>query len=273
MPNKEAITLSPEKLGLTQREIMYLFVFKMLTGAPNHPGALFAEMQERVPSDFLKSRTNFYAAMDEMLRFDWITFQVEGRKKVYSLTSSGKEKMEWYRNTYYIPLSSVREIANTLIMKISGSGRDPVSESARQHAKLFNRLINVRELVIYLFLEALHREKDQTAKDIYDIIRHEYGWICSEGYVYELAHELEGEPRKSKRKDEEIKDRRIPWIQGRWDGPRRNLYRYRLTDDGARMRFLSGETALFYIKNVHRYLHIIVELLGDEGLNKVEGIG
>lgn len=264
MPKKEEMKLSPDKLGLTQREIMYLFVFKMLSKGTSHPAALFAEMQERVPIDFLKSRTNFYVAMDEMTKFGWISFMMEGRRKVYSITSSGVEKMEWYKQTYYIPLSSVKEIANTLILRITGSGREPVPESAQQHAKLFNRLINVRELVIYFFLEALYREKDQTAKDIYDFIQREYGWNCSEGYIYELAHELEGEVKKKKDDPVQEKEERIPWIKGEWESRRRTHYRYRLTEDGMKMRGHAGETALYYIKNVHRYLGIIVNLLQDD---------
>ncbi|MFC5449078.1 hypothetical protein ACFPOG_12465 [Paenibacillus aestuarii] len=266
MPNKEDMKLSPNQLGLTQREIMYIFVFKMLSQGSSHPAELFSQLQERVPQDFLKSRTNFYAAMEEMVKFGWITFVTEGRRKNFSIASPGAEKMQWYKNTYYIPLSSVKVIANSLITKITGSSRDPVPESAKQHAKLFNRLINVRDLVIFFFLEALHRTKDLTAKEVYDIIRQEYGWNCSEGYIYELAHELEGEVDKTDQTEE-----RIPLIKGEWEGGRRRRnYRYRLTHEGLQMRTHAGDTALTYIKNVHRYLRAIVELLQEDLITAVE---
>lgn len=246
LPPKKDMKMSPEKLGLTQREVVYLFVFKELEENPQHPAAMFNKMQESISENFLKSRANFYAAIDEMTEKTWISFIIEGRKKIYSLTDEGKEKLEWYRKTYYLPFFEVKKLADFLLHRITGSRENhPPQEQDFPYQKLFNRLINVRELVIYLFLQALARNHERTAKEIYKQIQEYYGWKCSVGYIYELAHEMEQKE----------------WLKGRWKGSRRTEYLYRLTDAGLKVLPKAEESSVYYIRNVQRFMKTVVYLL------------
>lgn len=250
MPNKDDMELTPAHIGLTQKDIMYLYVYKELEDYPQHPGAIFKKLVENIDEKLMKSRAHFYKAVEEMNHNQWIAYSMDGRKKIYSITDKGKEELKQYRDTYLEPFEAVKELSGFIQSSITGSakGRE-VPEVSKDAQKLFNRLINVKELTIYLFLKILQDNPEpfaqMTAKEIYESMEAGYGWVCSNGYLYETAHAME----------------EGGWIDGRWKGKRRTDYLYLLTENGEKYLPKAAEDALYHVRKCYRFMKAIIPLL------------
>lgn len=256
MPVKDDLSLSPDKIGLTQKDIMYLFTYKELEIAPQHAGGIYIKMKESIDDNLLKSRAHYYKSIEEMNRNGWITYIEEGKKKIYSITTKGEAELNRYRDTYLEPFKQVGKLAGFLMSRIAGSYKESVPDISRDKQKLFNRLINVKELTIYLFLKILQDNPDpnpqMTAKEIYEVMGSAYGWTCSIGYLYETAHAIE----------------EGGWIEGAWSGKRRTDYRYLLTVSGEEYLPKAAEDAMYHVRKCYKFMESVIPLLEPNSSHK-----
>ena len=249
MPIKDDIQLTPHNIGLTQKDIMYLLTYKELEMGPQHAGGIYNKMKEDLDHNLLKSRAHYYKSVEEMNQQGWIAYIKKGKKKIYSMTPKGKEELNRYRETYLEPFKQVRHLAGFLMSRIAGSYKESVPDISRDKQKLFNRLINVKELTIYLFLKILQDNPDpnpqMTAKEIYEVMGSTYGWTCSIGYLYETAHAIE----------------EGGWIDGAWSGKRRTDYRYLLTVSGEEYLPKAAEDAMYHVRKCYKFMESVIFLL------------
>lgn len=253
MPVKDDMDLTPDKVGLTQKDIIYLLIYKELEIAPQHPGGIYKKIKEDIDENLIKSRAHFYKAVEEMHVNGWISYVVNGRRKVYSMTKKGIEELKNYRDKYLVPFQEVKKLSGFIKDQITGSGRgQSVPDVSKEVRKLFNRLINVKELTIYLFLKILQVNPEpyarMTAKEIYEAMAVSYGWVCSVGYIYETAHAIEDGG----------------WADGEWKGARRTDYLYLLTDNGVKYIPKAAQDALYHAQKCHKFMHSIVPLLQEQ---------
>lgn len=244
---KAPTPIAPEKMGLSAKDIIYLIVFRELKDKPKYMKELYdAIVSEPIN---LKSKSYIYLAIREMESHEWIRcIEVRGKARTMATTNSGKKKQAEFVETYYATLRRLKGAADYFSYEITGSGskEKPVwDEGVLKH---FNRLINVRHLARYLFLTILSQPEHslETAKSIYELMNKRYGWQCGEGYIYELAHEME--------------DPSNGWLVGRWNSSRRHFYVYRLTDHGLNMISNEAEAALVYIRNLQQYTRNLLHL-------------
>lgn len=251
MPPKDEILLGPERFGLSERDVMYLLVFRELHNTYASPSDICGIVREYLACiDRGCSRSYFYKVVNEMESFGWIeTVRTENKnnKKYYAITSSGKQKLDSFRESCMESIVSLKVLADHFAYHITGTGNSESLELSPAQRRMFSRLINVRYLIRYLFLkiltEAEHRE--ETGKKIWFQIKERYQWQPAQGYFYELAHEMETDQK---------------YIQGTWTTARRSSYVYRITDLGLSSIDKEAESAMFYIRQLQNYTRLILKL-------------
>ncbi|MEK5358075.1 helix-turn-helix transcriptional regulator [Paenibacillus sp. FSL L8-0709] len=250
MPAKDEVKLAPERLGLSTKDIIYLIVFRELSSDKGYLSDMYQVVRTELSAlEKGKGRSYYYQVVNEMERFGWISLQgTIGKKKIYELSESGREKIETFRSTYHESISLLNQMADYLLFVITGSGSSRAPSLSSEQLKLFNRLINVRFLTRYLILRILsdRSHQSETAIDILQLIRDTYHWQCAEGYIYELLHEME--------------DGEHEWVYGQWQDERRRYYYYRITDQGSMALSQEEESALMFIRNLKNYTGLMLKL-------------
>lgn len=249
------IHLGPERLGLSERDIMYLLVFRELHNHAASPSEMFEVVREELMTiNRGRARSYLYNVVSQMESYGWIeTIRIENKnnKKYYAITNSGKAKVDSFRQSCMNSIICLKGLADTFAYQITGTGNPerPIDITLEQR-KMFSRLINVRHLIRYLFLKILtepeHRE--ETGKNIWNLLKDRYQWQPAQGYFYELAHEMETEQ---------------GYIRGTWTTARRSSYVYRLTDHGMAAIEKEAETALYYIRQLQNYTRFILNLFPE----------
>lgn len=234
-----------DDLGLSAKDIIYLIIFRELRIKPQ----VMKSLSETVIRDSsnLNSTIYIYQVIREMASYNWV-FQAEriGNQKIMAITDQGIKKQEELSSTYYVLLTELKETADYFVSELNGhplSERPPMSEGVRKH---FNRLVNVRHLTRYFFLTILEKHKLSTCVEIYELMQLRYGWQCGEGYIYELAHEMEHPDRG--------------WIAGRWTTDRRHSYVYWLTQEGYDWIAHECKDALEPIRSLQTYVTRLLQL-------------
>ncbi|GAA0848040.1 helix-turn-helix transcriptional regulator [Paenibacillus glucanolyticus] len=250
--DKPLTPIAPNKLGLSAKDIIYLIVFRELQTHSKYMRELYDSVVEEPVN--LKSKSYIYQAIREMEAQGWINcIEINGKTRTMATTEAGEKKREEFAATYLKTLIRLKDAADYFAYEITGTGNKnkPVwDEGVLKH---FNRLINVRHLARYLFLSILNQPEysAETAISIYELMNYRYGWQCGEGYIYELAHEME--------------DASNGWLEGRWNSNRRHNYVYRLTEHGSNMISKEGQAALSYIQNLQLYTHNLLRLFQHNG--------
>lgn len=254
MPAKDDVQLGPERLGLSERDIMYLLVFRELHKHVASPSEIYEVVREELKTiDRGRARSYFYNVVSQMESFGWIeTVRTEKKnnKKYYGITTRGNEKVESFRQSCMSSISSLKQMADHFAYHITGTGNPEPFELTREQRKMFNRLINVRHLIRFLFLKILtepgHRE--ETGKKIWVLLKERYQWQPAQGYFYEIAREMESEQ---------------GYIVGAWTTPRRSSYVYRITDHGQDSVTTEAESALYFIRQLQKYTRFILNLFPE----------
>lgn len=254
MPVKDDVQLGPERFGLSERDIMYLLVFRELHNHVASPSEIYEVVREELINiDRGRARSYFYNVVSQMESFDWIeTVRTEKKnnKKYYAITGSGNEKVEFFRQSCMSSIANLKQMADHFAYHITGSGNPEPFDLTREQRKMFGRLINVRHLIRFLFLKILsepaHRE--ETGKAIWLLLKERYQWQPAQGYFYEIAREMESEQ---------------GYIVGVWTTPRRSSYMYRITDHGQASIAKEAEAALYFIRQLQKYTRFILNLFPE----------
>lgn len=239
--------LTFEKLGLTYKDFFYLFVFNQLdTKGELHPSLMYQNLLDLSPGKAY-SRAHFYNTVKEMdEHFGWVKSRRDGRKLFYQLTDLGKSKYETYTSDYFQLLHTMKAASQSVIKAIRNpdSPNEPVVLNLEEQ-RFFSKLVNVRDIVRYFVLQDISKKKAY-GSELYKKMKNILGWHSSEGYLYELIHEME----------------EFTWISGNWDDPiRRKRKLYRLTNEGDLILPKVREQALQTVSSVHDFLAEITSLM------------
>lgn len=245
MVTKSGELTSQDGLGISAKDIIYLIIFRELLIEPQAMKSLSETVVRE--SGNLNSTLYIYQVIREMASYNWVV-QAEriGNHKIMAITDQGIKKQEELSKTYYVLLRELKNASNYFLSELNGhplKDRPPMSDAVRKH---FNRLVNVRHLTRYFFLTILEKEKACTCVEVYELMQIRYGWQCGEGYIYELAHEME-QPERG-------------WIEGRWTSKRKHSYIYRLTQEGYNWIPHECKDALEPIRNLETYTVQLLKL-------------
>lgn len=254
MPQKDELQLGPERLGLSERDVMYLLVFRELHNKVASPADIYEIVREELATiNRGRARSYFYNIISQMESFGWIKMvhsEKKNNKKFYAITENGKQKVDSLRESCLQSILSLKQMADHFAYHITGTGNPmPLALTSAQR-RMFSRLINVRHLSRYLFLKILTEpeHRHETGKNIWRLLKERYQWQPAQGYFYELAHEMETDQ---------------GYIRGSWTSARRSSYVYRITDRGLASIEKEGEAAMHYIRQLQKYTRFILNLFPE----------
>lgn len=250
-----------ESLGLQQKDIFTLGTLHYLLEGTSHGQALYLKITDLFQNLSL-SRSNFYKSLKAMEQRKVIRRVADSNKKhiFYEISKEGSEEYNSFGPIYQKKFEPIKRVVDLLYGDITGHAlkREEKEIMPEEHNLFFSKLISVRDIIKYLILkELLSGDKGTKRRSFYVAEMHQklldqFGWQCSQGYIYEVVHEMEEKEN---------------FLKGHWvgDSERRSMRRYILTDRGAEPAvFQQIETSTYErVKDVRDFLHSILFIIGN----------
>ncbi len=245
-----------ESIGLSQREFFTLFLLQTLSKEPNYPRAIHDELNVsftgKVHSyDYLCKTARQLAASGHLELY------AENGKKYYKITNKGKELFTWYRNNFSERFKEVKAVIDRVMYDLTGTGLNPpvVRELPEEYRSYFSKIISVKDLVRYVTLRAASKNKRIYMGEIAELLKTKFGWIASNGYLYDLSHEME----------------EGSLLTGYWESEKRTKRYLQITDEGHHHYKQIADSAAFQVREVQKYLGNVLVFLEGKELISQEG--
>ncbi len=235
-----------ETAGLSQRQLITLFILKHLLEGPNNPKTLYQSMSETLHHKS-HSFSYFYKVANQLAANGDLVASKEGNSTYYRITSQGRDLYSWFQQNFKEQVSEVKKVIDRFVFELSRNGTNPPVEKqlSEEHRLYFSKLVSVKDLCRYVALKmALKRENIHIAGvDQYSKMK--FGWSGSEGYLYDLAKEMEKEG----------------ILTGRWESEARTIRHLRITEQGKDFFKTIEGSAAERVKQVQHYLSTILNFM------------
>ncbi|MBA4535211.1 PadR family transcriptional regulator [Brevibacillus halotolerans] len=237
-------TLSPQKIGFSQKHFFYLFVLKELKIRNQYIAEMYQKLQDTFPTKQY-TRSQFYRVVKEMDEsLNWIVpLPTKGNKTLYSLTEDGSFKLDNYYSTFYSNYSSLLVTCERFLHK---NNNTPTFNLSNEQQRYFSNLINVKELLCYFILRHLARNRRRYyGSEIRQELKRLYGWHSSEGYLYDVLHEME--------------ERLL--IEGQWEDMERRRKKYfHITEQGIKSLTIIEQNTNQRLLQIRQFLLDMIKL-------------
>ena len=245
--NKPEVTL--ESVGLSQREFFTMFLFYSLSKTPNYPKAVHDELN-RLFTGKVHSYDYLCKTARQLAKSGHLEVFAENGRKYYKITSSGKELYTWYKNEFSGRFREVKLVIDRLMYDLTGTGSNPPvkKDLPEEYRSYFSKIVSVKDLVRYMTLRTADTKKRIYMGEIGDLLKNKFGWIASNGYLYDLSHEMEEG------------DLLIGW----WESQKRTKRYLAITDEGRHHYKQIADSAAWQVREIQKYLSNILAFLDEE---------
>ncbi|MEW9673150.1 hypothetical protein [Ammoniphilus sp. 3BR4] len=245
-PDQEEV-LTVKKIGLSHRELFMLFVLQALDQRTESGSALFLKMGQELLGRRV-SQSHFYATLTSLREQGFIQKvpSTDHRQTLLTITPTGRQKREWYSQSYIESFTIVKHWADLFVFEITRMGSKPsIIHTNSKHQKFFSRLVHVRRLVEWMILKELHHTPRLIPSTIFNESLKKYGWQPAKTYFYEVLWDME---------------KKI-WVEGEWEGERRSHRVYRLLPKGKAVYSKVEEEVLTSVRKVQVFISSVLQLL------------
>lgn len=241
MSNKK-LAPNQEQMVLSERNMMYLLVFRELSATTNFPNAIYQSIKNDLRYiNRGKAQSYLYSVIEEMENSGWIeVVEMQGTKKYYNITSTGHQEVENFRILFLQSILNIKLAAEHFYELISASKSSSPVVLTNSEKKIFNRLVNVRHLTTYLILSMLNESSTShlTGKQMWDLIGQRHSWQPGDKYIYEITRMMEEDKQ---------------FITGEWTNHRRSAYVYHITETGKLAIDYEAQQTLHYLVEIMQY--------------------
>lgn len=239
-------TIKSEDIGLSQKGFLTLFLLHELKKSSNYPLSLHKTLQERF-SGKVHSYDYMCKIAKELTKCGHLKLSHQARRNIYSITPKGLEYYTWYQVSYKDRLQDVKDVIDRFTYDLTGSGITPpvVYELPEEHRMYFSKIISVMDLVRYITLKTAAKRGKVYMGEIGELLKVEFGWIASNGYLYDLVSDME--------------ENRL--LIGKWESEKRTKRYLKITDEGKYHYKQIADAAAFRVQEVQKYLHTVLKLL------------
>lgn len=249
MEKGEKLTASVESIGLSQREFLTLFLLHSLSKKTNYPRAIHSELKGSFTGK-VHSYDYLCKIAKQLVGSDHLSLYTEKRRNYYQITDKGKELFAWYQNNFSARFTEVKLVIDRFVYDLTGSGPNPpvTHDLPEEYRSYISKIVSVKDLVRYVTLKTLFSKKPIYMGEIADLLRHKFGWIASNGYLYDLSHEME----------------EMGLLVGRWESEKRTKRYLRITDEGQYHYKQIADSAAHHVQAVQKYLASVLSFLEEE---------
>lgn len=177
-----------------------------------------------------------------------LTSSTAARKKYYYITELGKKRLQEYQKTYFQRFSEITAVIDRFYYQLTKNGVQPAGEVVLLHddfRSYLAKLLSVKDVVRYM---ALHFSLTRTSfymAEVEDQLNGLFGWAPSNGYLYQVAREME----------------ELNLLVGYWPDERRTVRYLHSTEEGAAFYRIVSQSLTERITQIRCYLHYILAFL------------
>ncbi len=241
-------SLALKKLNVTQKDIIQFTVLQKLQETSIHAAEIHRFVSERFKNDNLsptRSRAYVYDSIKEMEELGWISYQVEGRKKIYSLRKEGKAKIKNFKDIYVPLLLHIDKAVRQMSFNVSTKEFRDVKWSLTEEEKRYlSKILNVKAFIQWYILLRLLEQTELHGGELYREMNRWYAWINSHGYFYQVIREMDYEG----------------LIVSRWlNEDTRSKRKYQVTDVGRSQYEELTENIKIHLEGLQQFLRTMIQ--------------
>lgn len=176
-------------------------------------------------------------------------------KRFYQITEAGRELLQRYAEQYSNKFYEVKRVLDRIYFHLTRNGERPEETAeilADEFRSYFSRLVSVKDLVRLIALQ-LGRNRDSFyMAETGEHLNYLFGWAPSNGYLYQIAREME----------------ETGLLRGYWPDERRTVRYLVLTDAGNEFYDTVADSTVERLRQLRHFLSYILEFLDTRINNK-----
>lgn len=239
-------TTSVESIGLSQREFLTLFLLHSLSKKANYPRAIHGELKSSFTGK-VHSYDYLCKIAKQLVASGHLSLFVEKGRNYYEIMDKGKELFIWYQNNFSKRFSEVKMVIDRFTYDLTRSGPNPpvIHDLPEEYRSYISKIVSVKDLIRYVTLKRAFSKRPIYMGEVADLLKHKFGWIASNGYLYDLSHEME----------------ESGLLVGRWESEKRTKRYLRITDEGQHHYKQIADSAAQKVQDIQKYLSCVLSFL------------
>ncbi|WP_318614535.1 hypothetical protein [Sporosarcina sp. YIM B06819] len=236
-----------QAVGFSVGDTLSLFILRALHHQSNYSRALYEQFNLEFPGRSVSYE--YVARMANTLENDgFLLSQTEGRKKFFQLTKKGEARLQEYNTIYAYRFSEVSTVIDRFYYFLTKNGlpsQDDIEPLHEDFRPFISKLLSVKDVVRFMALRlSLNRDSFYMA-EVQGQLNSLFGWSPSNGYLYNIAREME----------------ETNLLVGFWPDERRTIRKLYKTDNSEPFYEIVAASLTERIIQVRKYLHYILELV------------
>ncbi len=236
-----------QAVGFSVGDALSLFLLRSILEQENYSRALYEHFNLDFPG---RSVSYEYVARtaNTLENNGFLQSRTEGRKKLFKITEKGKARLQEYKNIYALRFSEVSAVIDRFYYYLTKNGSLPQVEVEPLHEdfrSFISKLLSVKDVVRFMALRlSLNRTSFHMA-EVQEQLNSLFGWSPSNGYLYDIAREME----------------ETNLLVGFWPDERRTVRNLYKTDGSEQFYIIVSASLTERIIQVRRYLHYVLKMV------------
>jgi len=239
-----------QAVGFSVGDALSLFLLRSILEQENYSKALY----ERFNLDFPGRSVSYeYVARtaNSLENSGFLLSRTDGRKKLFQITEKGKARLQEYENIYAIRFSEVSAVIDRFyyyLTKNASLSQVKIVPLHEDFRSFISKLLSVKDVVRFMALRlSLTRENFHMA-EVQEQLNSLFGWSPSNGYLYNIAHEME----------------QTNLLVGFWPDERRTVRKLYKTNESEKFYKIVSASLTERITQVRKYLHYVLNMVRIE---------
>lgn len=236
-----------QAVGFSVGDALSLFLLRTVLERENYSRALYEQFNIDFPG---RSVSYEYVARtaNTLEKNGFLLSRTEGRKKLFQITKKGKVRLQEYENIYALRFNEVSAVIDRFYYFLTKNGPLPQGEIEPLHEdfrSFISKLLSVKDVVRFIALRlSLNRQSFYMA-EVQEQLNSLVGWSPSNGYLYNIAHEME----------------ESNLLVGFWPDERRTVRKLYKTEESEQFYIIVSASLTERITQVRRYLHYVLKMV------------
>lgn len=234
-------------VGFSVADALSLFLLSTTLERENYSKALYEQFNLVFPG---RSVSYEYVARtaNTLENNGFLLSRIEGRKKNFQITEKGIARLQEYKNIYALRFNEVSTVIDRFYNFLTQNGQLPKIEIEPLHEdfrSFISKLLSVKDVVRFMALRlSLNRTSFHMA-EVQKQLNNLFGWSPSNGYLYNIAREME----------------ETNLLVGFWPDERRTVRKLIKTDESEQFYIFVSASLTERVTQVRRYLHYILKMV------------